>query len=81
MLNKFIKQGECSMIGLRDPELEERLENLAKSTGRSKSFYVREAITEYLQEREDYLLGIARLEEGGKRFTLAEVEKKLGLDG
>ena len=69
------------MIGLRDPELEQRLENLAKSTGRSKSYYVREAIAEYLQAREDYLLGIARLEEGGKRFTLAEVEKKLGLDG
>jgi RHH-type transcriptional regulator, rel operon repressor / antitoxin RelB len=68
------------MIGLRDPELEMRLENLAKATGRSKSFYVREAIAEYLQDREDYLLGIARLEEGGKRFTLEEVEKKLGLE-
>lgn len=68
------------MIGLRDPELEKRLEKLAKATGRSKSHYVREAISEYLQEREDYLLGIARLEEGGKRFTLAEVEKKLGLE-
>ena len=45
-----------------------------------KSFYVREAITEYLQDREDYLLGIARLEEGGKCFTLEEVEKKLGLE-
>ncbi len=69
------------MIGLRDPELEKRLETLAKATGRSKSFYVREAITKYLQDREDYLLGIARLEQDGKRFTLEEVEKKLGLEG
>jgi predicted DNA-binding protein len=34
------------MIGLRETELEKRLENLAKSTGRSKSYYVRESIAE-----------------------------------
>ncbi len=68
------------MIGLRDPELEKRLENLAKQTGRSKSFYVRQAIREFLEDREDYLLGIARLEEGGRTFSLEEAEKKLGLD-
>jgi predicted DNA-binding protein len=35
---------EMIMIGLRDPNLEDRLEQLAKETGRSKSYYVRLAI-------------------------------------
>jgi RHH-type rel operon transcriptional repressor/antitoxin RelB len=68
------------MIGLRDPSLEERLEQLAKETGRSKSYYVRLAIQQFLEDQEDYLLGLARLEKGGKRFTLKDVEKHLDLD-
>jgi RHH-type rel operon transcriptional repressor/antitoxin RelB len=35
------------------PEDEERLERLARRTGRSKTFYVREAIHEYLGDLED----------------------------
>ncbi|WP_390890369.1 TraY domain-containing protein [Geoalkalibacter halelectricus] len=35
------------MIGLRDKEIEARLENLAQKTGRSKSFYVRQALQEF----------------------------------
>jgi RHH-type rel operon transcriptional repressor/antitoxin RelB len=51
------------MLGIRlEPELEEKLESLAKETGRSKSYYAREAIRQYLQDREDYLKGIAALE-------------------
>ncbi len=34
-------------------ELERRLEELARRTGRSKSFYVREAIEEHLDELEE----------------------------
>jgi len=68
------------MIGLRDPELERRLEHLAQITGRNKSFYVRMAIHEFLEDREDYLLGLARLEQGGKRLSLKDVEKHLDLD-
>jgi predicted DNA-binding protein len=37
------------MLGIRlEPELETRLEQLAKQTGRTKSYYAREAIKEYL---------------------------------
>lgn len=35
------------------PEDEERLEQLARRTGRSKTFYVREAIHEHLGDLED----------------------------
>jgi len=68
------------MIGLRDAELEKRLDRLAQETGRSKSYYVRLAIQQYLEDQEDYLLGLARLEKGGKRFTLKDVEQQLELD-
>ena len=73
------------MISLRlPPEIEERLEALAKATGRSKSFYVREALLEHLEEMEDAYLAAATLERvrlGKERvFTTEEVRKDLGLD-
>ena len=46
-----------------NPQLEERLERLAKRTGRSKSLYIRRALEEYLDEQEDYLIALQRLEE------------------
>lgn len=58
------------------------MERLSEKTGRSKSFYVRQALQEFLEDREDYLLGLARLESGSRRLTLAEAEKELnGLEG
>jgi len=73
------------VIALRlPPEIEERLEALAKATGRSKSFYVREALLEHLEDMEDAYLGAATLERvrlGKERvFTTEEVRKDLGLD-
>ena len=42
------------MLAIRLPaDSELRLENLAKSTGRTKTFYAREAILEYLEDMED----------------------------
>lgn len=64
------------MIGLRDKDIEERLEKLARKTGRSKSFYVRQALKEFLEDREDYLLGLARLEADGRRLSLDDAEKE-----
>jgi RHH-type rel operon transcriptional repressor/antitoxin RelB len=43
-------------------EIEARLQALAKATGRSKSYYVRQAILEKLEEMEDSYLGAAVLE-------------------
>jgi len=43
-------------------EIEERLERLAKQTGRTKTYYVREAITEHLQEMEEIYLAQQVLE-------------------
>ncbi|HLW93632.1 MAG TPA: ribbon-helix-helix domain-containing protein, partial [Roseiarcus sp.] len=45
------------MLAIRLPEdIEARLERLAKQTGRSKTFYAREAILEYLDDLEDLYL-------------------------
>lgn len=70
------------MLGIRlDPELERRLSDLAKKTGRSKSYYAREAIRQFLEDREDYLLGLAALEKKGPRISLEDLERELDLDG
>jgi RHH-type rel operon transcriptional repressor/antitoxin RelB len=69
------------MLGIRlEPELESRLERLAKKTGRSKSYYARLAIREFLEDREDYLLGMAALERNEPRVSLEDLERELGLD-
>ncbi|MBU6225714.1 MAG: TraY domain-containing protein [Burkholderiales bacterium] len=50
------------MLALRLPEeVENRLEKLAKSTGRTKSFYAREAIVEHIADLEDLYLAEKRL--------------------
>lgn len=51
------------MLAVRlSTELEERLERLARRTGRSKSFYAREALINYLDDLEDVYLAEGRLE-------------------
>lgn len=44
------------------PDLEERLDRLAKRTGRPKSYYAREAQVYYLEDLEDVYLAEFRLE-------------------
>jgi len=52
------------MLAIRlPPEIEARLEKLAKATGRSKTYYAREAIEEHLADLEDIYLAEKRLEE------------------
>jgi RHH-type rel operon transcriptional repressor/antitoxin RelB len=68
------------MLGIRlEPALERRLERLARKTGRSKSYYAREAIRQYLDDREDYLLGIAVLERNDPTISLEELERRLDM--
>ena len=68
------------MLALRLPnDLEKRLDALAKKTGRSKSYYARLAIEEFLQDQEDYLLAINRLEKDLPGIPIDEVERRLGL--
>ena len=68
------------MIAVRLPsEVERRLEKLARKTRRSKTFYVREAILQHLDDLEDYYLAVQRLEENLPGVPVEEVERRLGL--
>ena len=71
------------MLAVRlDAELEARLNAVVKSTGRSKSYYLREALREKIEDLED----IAMLEEALKTYdptknkSLDEVMRRLGLE-
>ncbi len=66
------------MLALRLPEdIEKRLEALARKTGRSKSFYAREAILRHLEDLEDAHLARERLKRTRGRVTLEELECEL----
>lgn len=64
-------------------DLSKRLQQLAKRTGRTKSFYVVKAIQEHLQDLEDIYIAEERLialrEGRSHTYTLEEVERELGL--
>ena len=70
------------MLAIRLPdEMEQRLAYLAKVTGRTKTYYAKEAISKYIEDLEDIYLSVSRLEKPGKRLSLEEVEKNLELGG
>jgi RHH-type rel operon transcriptional repressor/antitoxin RelB len=63
------------MLAVRlPPEIEKRLGALAKKTGRTKSFYAREAILRHIEDLEDYHLARRRLARGADRIPLEELE-------
>ncbi len=65
------------MLALRLPlDIEKRLDALARKTGRTKSFYAREAILRHIEDIEDTYLARRRLARGGSRVTLETLEKK-----
>ena len=72
------------MLAVRlPPEIEQRLDALAARTGRSKSYYVREALVEHIADLEDLYLAEQRLidNRAGKSdsVTLDDVMKAFGL--
>ncbi len=72
------------MLAVRIPEeLESRLDRLAKRTGRTKTFYVREAIVEHLDDLESVYLAETETENirrGAKTYSPDEVRHELGLE-
>lgn len=71
-------------VSLRLPdEVADRLDKLAKLTGRSKTFYMVEAIIEHLDDLEDLCIAEQRLIDfragRSKTHTLEDVERSLGL--
>lgn len=69
------------MLNVRLPEnLEKRFDKLAKETGRTKSYYVRKAMEQFIEDKEDYLLAVTRIEENNGSVSLEEAKRYLGLD-
>ena len=66
-----------------DDELDARLERIARLTGRSKSFYVKQALAEQIQDLEDLYLArkvAKRVTDGRERLIpLDELERELGV--
>ena len=67
-----------------DPEIDARLEQLAKTTGRTKEFYLKELIQQGMEELEDAYLGAleadrVRRGESSTR-SLDAVMQDIGLD-
>ncbi len=62
-------------------DIEQRLDFLARQTGRTKAFYIRQMILEKIDEIEDYYLAAdtpERVRRGEEAtFTAAEVRKDL----
>lgn len=71
------------MLALRiDAKTEKRLAALAARTGRTKSYYAREAILAQLDDLEDFYLAEDRLKDfrAEDAIPLAELKAELGLD-
>lgn len=72
---------EVNMLAIRLPsDIEQRLAQLAAKTGRTKTYYAREAILRYLEDLEDTYLAIERIEHPQKRWTQDQLEQELDLE-
>ena len=76
---------EVPMLAIRLPEsIEKRLEKLARRTGRTKTFYVRQAILEHLDDLEDLYLAertLDRIRSGDQQtIPLEDALKRHGLE-
>jgi RHH-type rel operon transcriptional repressor/antitoxin RelB len=74
------------MLAIRLPEsIEKRLEKLARRTGRTKTYYVREAILQHLDDLEDMYLAervLDRIRDGEENTVpLEDVMKGHGVEG
>lgn len=68
------------MLSVRlSPEQESALEQLSEETGRSKSYYVKRALDEFLEDRADYLIALATIERDERRYSAVDVRRELGL--
>ncbi len=69
------------MLTVRLPkEMEDRIERLSKATKRPKSFFVKEALNNYLNDMEDYYEVLKRVNDKDRELiTLEELEKALGI--
>ena len=70
----YNEHGGVIMVAVRLPqEMEKRLNDLSRKTGRTKSFYIRQALEEHLEEMEDVYLAEERFRTLDKTVSLDEL--------
>jgi len=55
-----------------------RIASLARKTGRTKTFYAREAILAHLEDLKDAFLAVQRIRANERTYSLDEVKRELG---
>jgi RHH-type transcriptional regulator, rel operon repressor / antitoxin RelB len=61
-------------------ELAEQIEQAARRAGETKGVFLREAVQSRLDDLDDVAIAAERLKNPGKRLTLEQVKRNLGLD-
>lgn len=84
-MNTSIPEKSDQLIGIRIPKsVKDRLDVLAQKTGRTRTFYIRQALLEHLEDLEDKYMAqevLGRVKEGEEElYSLDDVERDLGLD-
>jgi RHH-type rel operon transcriptional repressor/antitoxin RelB len=85
LLYLYSSQGE-TMLAIRLPEtIEKRLDRLAKRTGRTKTYYAREAILQHLDDLEDIYFAekelLAVRSGRSKPVPLQKIMRRHGMEG
>src|SRR5574341_1090593 len=71
-----------TMLAIRiSHDIETRLQRLAQKTGRTKTYYAREALLRFIEDMEDEYIALSRIETPTKRWTLEELEQGIDLEG
>jgi RHH-type rel operon transcriptional repressor/antitoxin RelB len=69
------------MVAIQIPdELAEQIEQAARRAGETRDVFLRQAVLSRLEDLEDIAIATERLKNPGKRLTLEQVKKDLGLD-
>lgn len=84
-MNTSIPEKSDQLIGIRIPKsVKDRLDVLARKTGRTRTFYIRQALLEHLDDLEDRYMAqevLSRVKKGEEElYSLDDVERDLGLD-
>jgi RHH-type transcriptional regulator, rel operon repressor / antitoxin RelB len=61
-------------------DIERRLEVLSTETGRTKTYYIKEALMAHLEDMEDRYLALQRIENPQKSLSMEEAKYALELD-
>ena len=70
------------MLAIRiSHDIESRLQHLAHQTGRTKTYYAREAILRFIEDMEDEYIALSRIETPTKRWSLDELDQGVDLEG